>query len=390
MSLFTTLINAVLLLAWYAGHCELWTAWLNRVYAKAWSRRRLGRWRRWHDAALLLGPPLLIGVIGFWQPGVLRGGDWAEMALPWKIYAGACTLGVISLVLHSTWRGFRPRPRAILDHDSRILDLAAKLGGRPIGDGHHQGMARLGFNQAFQLDITSRTIQLPGLPPEWDGFSIVQWTDLHLTGTVDLRWFEEVVELTNELEPDLAVCTGDLVDNVDLLDWLPRTLGRVEAKLGRYFILGNHDWHHQPDRIRQVTTQDAGWTDVAGRSVALEHHGYQLEIAGTELPWMGEHPVFGPKADGTFRLLLSHTPDNIDTAVAQDVDLVLAGHNHGGQVCLPLIGPVYSPSRYGIRYAAGDFQVDSTLMIVSRGLSGRQPLRYLCRPELARIVLRAG
>jgi predicted MPP superfamily phosphohydrolase len=139
-----------------------------------------------------------------------------------------------------------------------------------------------------------------------------------------------------------------------------------------------------------VTTQDAGWTDVAGRSVGLEHRGYQLEIAGTELPWMGEHPVFGSKADGTFRLLLSHTPDNIDTAVGQDVDLVLAGHNHGGQVCLPLIGPVYSPSRYGIRYAAGDFQVDSTLMIVSRGLSGRQPLRYRCRPELARIVLRAG
>ena len=68
---------------------------------------------------------------------------------------------------------------------------------------------------------------------------------------------------------------------------------------------------------------------------------------------------------------------------------MLAGHNHGGQVCLPLIGPVYSPSRYGCRFAAGAFYRDPTLLVVTRGLSGRHPLRWLCRPELTRIVLQA-
>ena len=85
-------------------------------------------------------------------------------------------------------------------------------------------MARLPCNQTFQLDITTRTIRLPGLAKEWDGFSIVQWTDLHLTGTVARRWFETVVELTNQMEPDLAVCTGDLIDEMSLVDWLPETL----------------------------------------------------------------------------------------------------------------------------------------------------------------------
>ena len=149
--------------------------------------------------ALLLGPPLLVGWIGFWRPGVLLGGSWSEMALPWKIYAGLCCIGFVSLVFHSLWRRLRPRPRAIVGRDSRVLDLAEQLGGRPIGSGPHQGMARLRFNQAFELDITTRTIQICGLPPEWDGFSIVQWTDLHLTGTIDRSWFEAVVELTNQL-----------------------------------------------------------------------------------------------------------------------------------------------------------------------------------------------
>lgn len=384
-----TLTNACLLLAWYAGHCELWTAWLNRVYANPWPRRRLDRWRRWHDGALLLGPPLLLGWIGCWRPGVLRGGRWTEMDLPWKVYASLCALGFVSLVANSVWRRLRPQPRAIVGRESQVLDLADQLGGRPIGSGRHQRMARLGFNQAFELDITTRTIHLSGLPPEWDGFSIVQWTDLHLTGTIDRSWFEAVVDLTNRYQPDLAVCTGDLVDDMELLDWLPDTLGRIEAKLGRCFILGNHDWHLQPERIRQAAIDDAGWSDVAGESLAWEHNGQRLEIAGTELPWMGDFPQWGPKHDGTLRLLLSHTPDNIGWAARQDVDLVLAGHNHGGQVCLPLVGPIYSPSRYGLRYVAGDFQVGSTLMIVSRGLSGRHPLRYLCRPELVRVVFKS-
>ncbi len=386
----TTAINALLLLAWYAGHCELWTGWLNRIYAKPWSRRRLNRWRRWHDWSLLLGPVVLVGWIGLWSPAVLLGGDWIDMDWPATVYAAACTAGFASLVTRSAWKQLAPRPAAFLSHNSHVLDLAEQLGGRPIGDGRHQGMARLPCNQAFELDITTRTIHVDNLPPEWDGFSIVQWTDLHLTGTIDRNWFETVVELTNRLEPDLAVCTGDLLDDMTLLDWLPATLGRIESKLGRCFVLGNHDWHLQPEQIRQTMTRDAGWTNVAESCIAWEHKGRQIEIAGTECPWMGELSNLKTKPDGTFRLVLSHTPDNIHWAAENDADLVLAGHNHGGQVCLPLIGPVYSPSRYGVRYAAGDFQVGPTLMIVSRGLSGRHPLRYLCRPELVKVVLKAG
>ena len=68
---------------------------------------------------------------------------------------------------------------------------------------------------------------------------------------------------------------------------------------------------------------------------------------------------------------------------------MLAGHTHGGQIRLPLLGPVYSPSRFGCRFASGAFWLEPTLMYVSRGLSGREPIRYLCVPELTKLVLRS-
>jgi hypothetical protein len=120
----------------------------------------------------------------------------------------------------------------------------------------------------------------------------------------------------------------------------------------------------------------------------IEHRGLPLAIGGSELPWMGRHPDFATAPPGAFRLLLSHTPDNLPWAVREGVDLMLSGHNHGGQVVLPLLGPVYSPSVYGCRYASGLFWQSPTLLHVSRGISGRHPFRWRCKPELTRLVLR--
>jgi predicted MPP superfamily phosphohydrolase len=103
---------------------------------------------------------------------------------------------------------------------------------------------------------------------------------------------------------------------------------------------------------------------------------------------MGSRPQW--PSDGSFRLLLSHTPDNLPRAKREGVDLMLSGHVHGGQVVLPIFGPVYAPSRYGVKYASGVFHEPPTVLHVSRGLSGRHPLRFRCRPEVTRLVLRRG
>jgi predicted MPP superfamily phosphohydrolase len=142
-------------------------------------------------------------------------------------------------------------------------------------------------------------------------------------------------------------------------------------------------------RLRQAIV-DAGTRYLGARHQELCIEGETILLAGNELPWIR------PAADMTriddttaLRVLLAHTPDQLPWARRHGFDLMLAGHNHGGQIRLPLVGPLFSPSRYGVKYACGLFHEPPTLMHVSRGVSALDPLRYNCPPELTRIVLRS-
>ncbi len=303
------------------------------------------------------------------------------------VVVGFVGLGVVGLIVRSG-RVVRQQPcQALLASRSRRLNIEARLGYRPNGQGPYQFLTKIPRNEVFQIEVAEKEFCLPRLPRAWDGLSVLHLTDLHFSGAIKQAYFEQVMQLSAELSPDMIVFTGDLLDDQRLTEWLPATLGRLHAPLGRFFVLGNHDWYLQPELTRRALRQ-IGWTDVAGKCVTVEHDGHSLAIGGTELPWMGEHPDFDAATGEAFRLLLSHTPDNIQWAKGQSVDLMLAGHNHGGQVAFPVVGPIYAPSIYGCRYAGGAFWEEPTLLYVSRGVSGRQPIRWGCPPELTKITLR--
>ncbi len=126
-----------------------------------------------------------------------------------------------------------------------------------------------------------------------------------------------------------------------------------------------------------------GWEQLTVR-------GEPLVVVGHEGPWFRPEPDLSAAPPDAFRLCLSHTPDNLPWARRHGIDLMLSGHNHGGQIRLPMFGSVFVPSRYGRRYDCGTFHEPPTLLHVSRGLGGEQPLRFNCRPEVTRIILRAG
>ncbi|HTN74835.1 MAG TPA: metallophosphoesterase, partial [Pirellulaceae bacterium] len=230
------------------------------------------------------------------------------------------------------------------------------------------------------------------LPSGLNGLAIVQLSDLHYTGQLTRDYYNYVIDRANELEGDLIVITGDIVDKVPCIDWISDTLGRLQAPHGVYFILGNHDKRVPDVELLRRTLMQAGLKDVGGRAMTLEINGVEVHLAGNELPWLplrAAPEVFQPhdRDHEVFRLLLSHTPDQYAWARERGYDLMLAGHCHGGQVRIPGIGPIVSPSRFGIRYASGLFYEAPTLLHVSRGISGTHPLRLWCQPELVKLVL---
>jgi predicted MPP superfamily phosphohydrolase len=319
--------------------------------------------------------------VGWTGPALLRGGSWSNVSVGWLIYFGFCAVGLFGLCWSILRHWFPPAVPAVDSRSCRIVDVKRQLRESPIGDGRHNWLARFPGNQVFDIELAHYDVRLPNLPTEWDGLVVLHLTDWHFTGTPRREFFERVVDLAQSFPADFVAFTGDLVDRDDLISWIPHTLGRLSAPLGCWYVLGNHDWGYAVDEIRQALDQ-CGWRGVAGEVQRIEHLGSALALGGDERPWMGTAPDFIPHEEA-FRILLSHTPDNYAFARRQNVDLMLSGHNHGGQIVIPGVGPVYSPSRHGCRYSGGWHRGDSTLLYVSRGLSGSQPLRLNCRPEIA-------
>ncbi len=385
---------SILLLLALLGHTFLWLGLLNRLHATGWPHKATGL------ASLLWLALMTAAPVGFVWCYVAIGTDvradvhWQQIPPAALVYVTICWIA--SPVALAWWvlrRVLRRPPPVLRFHRRRPIDLACN-GAKPASQQHAQHyLVRLPGNEILKLDLTERAIEVPRLSTVFDGLSIVHVSDFHFTGRVGKGYFEEVVRRSNGLEPDLVAVTGDLLDHPDCIDWIPDTLGRLRGRYGVYFILGNHDLRVDTRRLRRVL-REAGLVDLGGRWIEAEIRGQPVVLAGNELPWIP------PAADMTHcpqrsgggppRIVLSHSPDQLDWARAHDADLLLAGHTHGGQIRFPLIGPILTPSRLGVRYASGLFYAPPTVMHVTRGVSGEFPVRINCPPEMAHLVLHSS
>lgn len=376
------------------GNAEFLVTVVNRVHALPVHERSLKEIRHLHDLLIPLFPSWVLVVIGFFSPGVffepLGPKDvWQSLPVLVQVYFGVCFAGFAGFLFSCARHQLRRTPVQQTAFTSRIVDVEGVLGEKPVGEGPFQFMTGFPGNECFTVDFNEREFTFERLPPEWDGLRILHLTDLHFIGTVDLPFFEYVFDEVAKLDFDIAVFTGDLLDGTEFAEWIPSTIGRLNAPLGKFFILGNHDWYLDTTPIRTVMTAH-GWQDVAGSLRVLDTMGPPIAIGGDERPWMGQHPNFRAAPNEAFRLLLSHTPDNFSWARRAGVDLMLTGHNHGGQVVLPVIGPVFSPSLHGVRFAGGLFYSSPTVLFVSRGVGGRHPLRIKARPEISVLTLKSA
>ncbi|MFA5551511.1 MAG: metallophosphoesterase [Trueperaceae bacterium] len=216
-------------------------------------------------------------------------------------------------------------------------------------------------------------------------------TDLHLGPFMGRQQLEEWVEATRQLEPDVVVFGGDLVDQAyagDLRE-VVELLPRLQAPLGVYTVLGNHDrTKYRKLGPLEEALQAAGVRLLRNEGVSLRP---DLYLAGMD-DWRTGFPDAAKALSGAHsgaRVFVSHNPDAIPH-MPEGIDLLLAGHTHGGQVRLPLIGPLVTSSEYGRRFAEG--WVDAPMpAFVSRGLGvSMLPFRLFCPPELVLLELQPG
>jgi len=380
----------LLLLALF-GHLLLWVALFNRLHALGTPRPLTRALSLLCLVGLLAIPPGLVVVLARGGFSFFPADGWTHIPWPIRPYLAVCWMAVPVTVFPWLWHvGLRREPRVLRAHRSQIVAMTPP----PASEEHAQHfLVRAPRNQTFSLDRSERTIDIPRLPPALDGLSIVHISDFHFTGRVGKAYFHEVVRHSNEVQPDLIAVTGDLVDKKACIEWAPEILGELRARYGVYFILGNHDVRAGAEQVRSRLAE-TGLIDLGGRWVQTWIREQPVILAGNELPWIApaadlrSHP---PHAGGArpLRIALSHSPDQLAWARSHDVDLLLAGHTHGGQIRFPLIGAVVSPCREGVRYASGLFHAPPTVMHVTRGVSGELPIRLNCPPEMAHLILRA-
>jgi len=385
------LLAEVLLLAaaWF-GHAFLMTVCLNWTYAQPVSRKFL-KLLRLLIAILVFAFPFVVGwaLFGRLRESAVPSGD----AVAWLIaaYLWICWLTALVYVpTISVVRAVRRDPPQVVQRDAKVVDITARLGEKPIGDGKNWRLAKLPWNDIFRVEFGERTFALDRLPPALDGLTILHLTDLHLCGTPDRQFYREVLDLCMAVgPPDVVAITGDVVDSAFHYRWIVPLLGRLRWTTAAFAILGNHDAIYDPAVVRRRLSKLR--MQVLGNSWRqVDIRGEPVVVIGQEAPWFRPEPDLTKCPKELFRLCLSHTPDHFDWARRHDVDLMLAGHVHGGQIRLPMVGPLFVPSRYSRRYDSGTFYAAPTLMRVTRGLAGREPLRFNCPPEVVRITLRRG
>jgi hypothetical protein len=261
------------------------------------------------------------------------------------------------------------------------------------------GLSGYGIWSAERLPVvTRRTLFFPDLPPGLDGIRIAHLSDVHAGIHMEREKMEAIVALTNVLHPDLICQTGDMIDIA--ATYIPdyvRAFRELRAPLGVVTVLGNHDRYTGEEAVIRGV-REAGQAFVQNGSHVVERNGTPLALVGIDDPrnWRADDPqdadvgiALRRSPPEVFKILLAHRPGAFDGAAPRGVPLTLAGHIHGGQIYLPVIG--WSAGRLITKYVMGHFTQGSSQLYVSRGIGVvGVPIRVFVPPEIALLELRRG
>ena len=268
------------------------------------------------------------------------------------------------------------------------------------------------FIEPSYLVIHREDLRIPNWNAKLDGFKIVAISDIHGgSNNVTEEKIRTVVSQANEQNADIIVLLGDYVSqqhfNRDQLKMpistIADNLKGLKAKYGVFAVLGNHDGYYGDEKVA-TELRRVGYKVLDGEVASIEKDGQKLRILGLKdhqhiRSWQDfsddAKKILEENESPGDVIVLEHSPDILpiitgEMSISKDLKLILAGHTHGGQVWLPLIGSPVIPSSYGQKYAFGHIKENDVDMFVTTGIgTSILPFRFLVPPEIAVLTIYA-
>ncbi|MCE5286283.1 MAG: metallophosphoesterase [Pelosinus sp.] len=260
------------------------------------------------------------------------------------------------------------------------------------------GLSAKGVYDAREITVQRHNFRLPNFPKDLGKVKIVQISDTHIGPFFGPKSLERALNLAASEQPDLVVITGDLIDDLSLLDSTMKTLADFQKTLpyGLYFTWGNHEYFRDQNKIRRALAESP-LTVLENSSCQIIQGERPFYLIGVDYPWAKSaeemrsvkqnflQQAVEKVPDNAFKVLLSHHPDFIDNAFAAGLPLTLSGHTHGGQV--NVFGHSLLPVKY--KYMRGLYQQGDLVGYVSTGTGSWLPFRLGCPAEISVFTLSA-
>lgn len=245
------------------------------------------------------------------------------------------------------------------------------------------------------LKIKNINISTNKINTSYNNLKIVHFSDLHYKRIITNEEVTNIINEINKSNPDLVFFSGDLIDRDTKLsekkkDFIIKSLKNIDPKLGKYAVIGNHDYDIGIDIIKEIYTKSDFILLDNEYDIIYNENNDKIFLGGLSTSTYKKADIdkvmsyFNDKEDNMYKIILMHEPDYVDKIIKkyQNIDLILAGHSHNGQVRLPVIGALYTPSN-AKKYYDEYYKINNTDLYISSGIGvSRYNFRLFNRPSI--------
>lgn len=251
-----------------------------------------------------------------------------------------------------------------------------------------------GIYESNTLRVRELIIESKKIPKDFEELKIIFFSDIQMDYffSKSRKRIKKLVDFINNENPDIALFGGDYINKARGTETVFSELKELKTKAGFYTVYGNHDYYDYK-RVNQ-NIEKLGIIELKNKNIRLSCNDKSIVLAGVDDYLKGKPDIKKTLSgiDNEFTVLLCHNPDYFEVMedrYKQKIDIVLSGHTHGGQINLFGFAP-FIPSKYGSKYRYGLKEVNGKKIYISSGLGGVVfPLRFLSKPEIVRVRLRA-